>query len=82
MIIVDRVDIQIHRHLSGREFTEDDACVKKVKEKLPNTIKEEEASGINKTTEMNIEDAREAYKTKYGKYPSNLMKIENIIAKL
>ena len=87
-IIVDEINPQIHRHLSGRDFTEDDRCVQVVNVK--------NWAWVEKTLEVEVwgnewleikaiydrEQAIEAYKEKYGRRPSSKMKIENIIAKL
>lgn len=69
-IQVKTINPMIHRHLSGREFTQDDACVK------------ETPKVLEITTEMTREEAIKAYKAKYNKTPSHLMKTENIIKKL
>ena len=86
-ITVDTIDPQIHRHLSGREFTENDACVKKkvvARDYTPDTIIATVDSEWDITTaeEMTREQAIEAYKGKYGRRPNWMMKTENIIAKL
>lgn len=78
-IVVETINPQIHKHLSGREFTENDACVKKT----PMVKKEQMAElKIEVIEELSREQAIEAYKEKYGKKPSHMMKTENIIAKL
>ena len=88
-IVVKEINPQIHRHLSGREFNEDDACVKapkiQTRDYTPDTIVwvvNTETSEVTITEEMYREQAIEAYKEKYGRKPSHLMKTENIIAKL
>ena len=84
-LIVKTINTQIHRHLSGREFTEDDACVNIVIPESPYkwiTMDEAVKQTWVYVVELNREKAIEAYKEKYGKKPSHLMKTENIIAKL
>lgn len=68
-IIVDTIDPDIHRHLSGRDFTENDAC-------LQNSNNTE----IWKT--IDIEEAREKYKDRFGKNPHHKMKLETIMERL
>ena len=81
-IVVKEINPQIHRHLSGREFTENDACVKawwKIIEKREKAVDSFWDKDVN---EMSREQAIEAYKEKYGRKPNWMMKTENIIAKL
>ena len=91
-IIVDQVDPTIHKHLSWREFTENDACIRKqinakafkdmdLPEPVFPNVKPEVKESLDKI-EMIREEAVIAYKEKYGRKPSSKMKTENIIAKL
>ena len=66
-VIVDRIDPTIHRHLSGREFNENDACVKKEPELKVVEIKEEVIENIvsDKVKELTLQEAKEQYKEKY-----------------
>ena len=86
-IIVESINPALHRHLSGREFTEEELRFKSVKsspvrKEVNNNKKEIEEVVTEENTEMTREVAIEAYKEKYGRKPSHLMKTENIIAKL
>jgi len=83
-IIVETINPEIHRHLSGREFTENDACVKTKLEVAPKYVKakEEDIVEVPHLEELTRKQAIEAYKEKYGRKPSSQMKTENIISKL
>lgn len=90
-IVVETINTQIHKHISGREFTEDDACVKKItidnNIMNPNTLQEdlEEVKPTDADIEhriMSREEAIETYKGIYGRRPSSQMKLKNIIAKI
>jgi hypothetical protein len=77
IIKVESIDVNLHRHLSGREFNENDTCLM-VNELIDN----DSLKIIKKNSPEEREEAVKAYKEKYGKAPSHLMKTENIIAKL
>lgn len=85
-ITVDVIDINIHKHLSGREFTEDDACVKQpvtnYNDEFEEKVNREEKAIYAEIKEMDKEQAIEAYKEKYGRKPHPKAKLETIIAKL
>ena len=84
-IVVDRIDPTIHKHRSGREFTEDDKCVINIPESPYANISMEEVcktTWIDFEVEYTREQAIDAYKEKFGRKPSSRMKIENIIDKL
>ena len=77
VIIVETINPNIHRHTSWREFTDNDACIKlkeEIKEK--HNLSEQNFNDLSESTLKNM------YKTKYWRYPSSKMKLENIIAKL
>lgn len=76
VIIVSEVDKLLHRHLSGREFTQEDNVVFKSK-----SI-EVEIPTIELPKEITLEQAREMYKEKYWKKPNWMMKLETILSKL
>jgi len=82
-IVVDTINPQIHKHLSWRDFNENDACVtSKVTRVETINIAKDWIIEEGETKEMTREQAIEAYKEKYGRKPSSQMKTENIIAKL
>ena len=84
-LIVKTINPQIHKHLSGRDFTEDDDCViskDNTVEVIQEEIEELDSQVNEITEELTRKQSIEAYTEKYGKKPSHLMKTENIIAKL
>ena len=91
-IVVKTIDVMLHRHLSGREFTKDDTCVTYVIERptievipmerntevpLPPVTIEDYT-----TSEMTKEEAIEKHIEMFGKKPHHKMSTENIIKKL
>ena len=88
-IVVETINPKIHRHVSGREFTEDDACVKIIPKSPYADISMEEATHSTGVYVVDMEEmwftreqAIEAYTQKYGRKPHPSTKTENIIAKL
>ena len=69
VIVVWEVDMNIHRHLSGRDFNIADECIN------INATDEVE-------TGSDLEEARLSYKDKFGKMPHHKMKLETIIDKI
>ena len=69
VIVVSEVDINIHRHLSGRDFNISDECLK-------TTVTVEVETGSD------LEEAKLSYKDKFGKMPHHKMKLETIIDKI
>lgn len=91
-IVVDSINPTIHRHLSGREFTEDDVCISKpiisVDEwskdwdKSVWVVMEKVWNEILVKDFYTDEEAIEKYKEKFGKKPHHKMKLETIIKNL
>ena len=80
-VIVDQIDPTIHKHLSGRDFNENDACINN-----PVVITEdnvEEIWGIiDESAKLNLQEAKEVYKEKFWEYPKGNPKLETLLKKI
>ncbi len=85
-VIVDQIDPTIHKHLSWRDFNENDACIKEVVKEHIEIIDIEEEVIENfvsdKVEELTLQEAKEQYKEKFWAYPKGNPKLETIISKL
>ena len=79
MILYLLVIRSVHKHLSGRDFTEEE--LKNFWSKTE-TIKEELKEEVKEEKEITFKEAKDIYKEKFWRNPSSKMKLETILDKI